>query len=32
MFNHFEFCDDMNKAFTTKGLDKRPLEQVTPIS
>ncbi len=32
MFNHSEFCDMMNSAFTIKGLDKKPLEVVAPIS
>ena len=27
-FNHFEFCDTINQAFTTKGIDKNPKAQV----
>mmetsp|Transcript_34380 Transcript_34380/g.25450 ORF Transcript_34380/g.25450 Transcript_34380/m.25450 type:complete len:106 (-) Transcript_34380:30-347(-) len=31
MFNYFGFCDFINSAFTTKGIDKDPISQVKPV-
>ena len=32
MFNYFSFCDNVNAAFTTKGIDKDPVAAVKPIT
>ena len=31
MFNYFEFCDSINKAFTQKGIDKDPTQIVKAV-
>lgn len=32
MFNHKDFCDYINTAFTMKGIDKDPLARVNPVT
>lgn len=31
-FNYFQFCDNINLAFTKKGIDKNPTHNVQPIT
>lgn len=32
MFNYFDFCHNINSAFTTKGIDKNPTIQVKKVT
>lgn len=32
MFNHDEFCKNVNSAFTTKGIDKIPTATVKKVT
>lgn len=31
-FHYFDFCNNINKAFTAKGIDKNPTIKVKPIT
>jgi len=32
LFNHKDFCDYINTAFTRKGIDKNPEYRVAPVT
>lgn len=32
LFNYFDFCQTINSAFTTKGIDKDPVATVKPVT